>query len=289
LDSTPPGQERQVALIHELAHALADQHHKLGKYMREDSPDDDAETARQAVMEGQAQWLTWAYLSLRNGGKGEVPPRLLDRLANAVGASGSDFPIYTKAPLYIRESLVFPYDQGTRFQDAVYRRLGRAAFDEVFKDPPQSTHQILHPDAYFAKDDPTMPDPPELKPILGKQAKQFHVLTEGELGEFDFSALLRQYTDRKGGAAEAAHLRGGSFRLYENKREKYPVLTYTSDWDSPETARAYFELYKQVLKGKWKKFEVSSESESEISGTGDSGKFQVQLAGTTVQSVEGLH
>src|SRR5262249_54853928 len=41
LDSTPSGEEQQLALVHELAHALADQHHSLEKYMRAGSPDDD--------------------------------------------------------------------------------------------------------------------------------------------------------------------------------------------------------------------------------------------------------
>ncbi|MGH9557840.1 MAG: hypothetical protein ACRD30_01275, partial [Bryobacteraceae bacterium] len=60
LDSTTDSNEQRVALVHELAHALADQHYPLGKYLHKGSPDDDAETARQAVMEGQATWLTWA-------------------------------------------------------------------------------------------------------------------------------------------------------------------------------------------------------------------------------------
>src|ERR1700683_5546995 len=60
LDSTKDDEEAHLALVHELAHALADQHHNLGKYMKEGNPDDDASTARQAVMEGQATWLSWA-------------------------------------------------------------------------------------------------------------------------------------------------------------------------------------------------------------------------------------
>ncbi len=288
LDNTPPGQEQQLALAHELAHALADQHHSLGKYMSAGSPDDDAATARQAVMEGQATWLSWAYLSLRNGGKGEVPPALLTELAGAAGATGADYPVFSSAPLYIRESLVFPYNQGTLFDDAVYRKLGRAGFDEVFAHPPQSTQEIIHPQDYFDAKGPTMPPAPELAPLLGKQASRFHVLTEGALGEFDFSALLRQYTTEREGAAAAAHLRGASFRLYEQKQEKYPVLAFITEWDSPEAARTFFGLYRRVLKGKWKKLEIASESESVISGAGDSGKFEVRFAGTTVQSIEGL-
>jgi hypothetical protein len=288
LDSTPDGEEQRMALVHELAHAIADQHHSLGKFMREGSPDDDASTARQAVMEGQANWLTWAYLTSHSGGKAEVPERLLDQIAASAGASGSDFPVYSGAPLYIRESLVFPYNQGTRFQDAVYRKFGRDGFDEVFRHPPESTQQIMHPEEYFGKRVPSIPDPPELESVLGKQAKHFRVLTDGALGEFDFSALLRQFVGEQEGSAAAAHVIGGAFRLYENKREKYPVLAYAARWDSPEAARAYFDLYKRVLQGKWRNFEVASDSGAVLSGSGDSGKFQVRLVGASVESIEGM-
>src|SRR3954469_21238980 len=37
LDSTGEGMEQRVALVHELAHALADQHHPLGKYLHKGS------------------------------------------------------------------------------------------------------------------------------------------------------------------------------------------------------------------------------------------------------------
>jgi hypothetical protein len=288
LDNTPPGEEQLLALAHELAHALADQHHPLGKYMRSGSPDDDADTARQAVMEGQATWLSWAYMSSRSGGKGEVPQSLLTELAAAAGASGADFPVFSNAPLYIRESLVFPYNHGTLFEDAVYRKLGRSGFDEVFSHPPQSTQEIIHPETYFAGKGPSMPQAPELSPLLGKKAGEFRVLTDGALGEFDFSALLRQYTTEREGTAAATHLRGASFKLYEHKREKYPVLTFATEWDSPEAARTFFELYRRVLQGKWKKMELTSESDSLISGSGDSGRFEVRFTGSNVQSIEGF-
>jgi hypothetical protein len=183
---------------------------------------------------------------------------------------------------------VFPYNQGTLFEDAVYRKLGRAGFDEVFLHPPLSTQEIIHPENYFEEKGPTMPKAPDLAPLLGKQASHFHVLADGALGEFDFSTLLRQYTSEREGALAAAHLRGASFRLYEHKQEKYPILAFVTEWDSPEAARTFFELYRRVLKGKWKKLEIASESESVISGSGDSGKFEIRFSGSTVQSIEGL-
>jgi hypothetical protein len=288
LDSTPDGDEQRMALVHELAHALADQHHSLGKFMKEGNPDDDASTARQAVMEGQANWLTWAFITVRAGGKPEIPPRLLEEIASSAGANGPDFPVYTSAPLYIRESLVFPYNQGTRFQNAVFQQIGRGAFDEVFTHPPQSTQQILHPDLYFSRHSPSVPDPPGLEPLLGKEAKQFKTLTDGALGEFDFSALLRQYVGDREGRDAAGHVLGGSFRLYQHKKEHYPVLAYASRWDSPEAAKTYFDLYRRVLKGKWKKMDIASDKGSILTGIGDNGRFEVRLAGSSVESFEGM-
>jgi hypothetical protein len=286
LDSTKDDEEAHLALVHELAHALADQHHNLGKYMKEGNPDDDASTARQAVMEGQATWLSWAYLFWSRNGRGEIPENRLDELANSAGAEG---PVYSSAPLYIRESLVFPYNRGILFQDAVFRKLGRKAFDEVFDRPPVSTQQILHPETYFSKLMPDMTDAPMLDMALGKPAaRQFRELAEGALGEFDVSALLRQYTEERAGAAEAAHFRGGSYRLYESKRDKRPLLTFVIDWDSPEAAQTFLSMYRQVLKGKWKRLDVSAPSPAELDGTGDTGKFQVRMVGNAVQSLEGL-
>ena len=285
LDTTSAGTEQRVALVHELAHALADQHHPLGKYLRHGSPDDDAATAREAVMEGQATWLTWAYVSKRNGGKAEVPPAMLERLTSGVDAASPEYPIFSNAPLYLRESLVFPYDEGMRFQNAVYRKLGRQSFDQVFTHPPVSTQQIIHPEAYLAGKKPSEPDPPPLPHAI---VKSFRILAEGSVGEFDHSVLLRQYVGEKEGSAAASHWHGGTFRLYEHKQEKYPVLAYTSEWDTPESARVYFTLYQRVLKGKWKKMDVAARSDGEISGRGDSGHFELRLSGATVHSIEGL-
>src|SRR5580692_10831423 len=73
LQGSGGGDEERIALVHELAHALADQHFHLAKYIHEGMRSDDSSTARQAVMEGQATWLMAAYVSLQGSGKPEVP------------------------------------------------------------------------------------------------------------------------------------------------------------------------------------------------------------------------
>lgn len=293
LDSTSEGNEQRVALVHELAHALADQHHPLGKYLRKGSPDDDESTARQAVMEGQATWLTWAYMAKRGGGKAEIPPAMIEQLTRETAADSSDFPVFAKAPLYLRETLVFPYNEGLRFCDAVYRKLGRGGFDAVFERAPLSTQQILHPDLYFSNEKPAEPDPQTAKQTFGADAKHYRVLAEGSLGELDFSILLRQFVGQKEGAAAARHWRGGTFRLYEDKRDRHPVLDFVAEWDSAAAAHEFFLLYQRVLKGKWKQFhpamsQASGAASTLLSGAGDSGQFRLSAGGTKVESIEGL-
>ena len=287
LDSTKDDDEQLLALSHELAHALADQRHPLRKYLG-DADGDEEITARQAVIEGQATWLGWAYLSKKAGRGAEVPRTLVDSLAGGAGASGVDFPVFTKAPLYIRESLTFPYTEGMRFQDAVYRQLGPAAFERVFREPPRSTQHIMHPETYLAGRMPTKPALPRLEDAVGKEARHFRILADGDVGEFDYSILLRQYVDERNGREAASHWRGGAYRLYEHKQAKYPVLTHSSEWDSPASARRFFELYQRVLRAKWKKLEIASSSPDQVSGTGDSGKFSLRLQGLIVHSIEGI-
>jgi hypothetical protein len=286
LDSTKNDNEQLIALAHELAHALADQQHPLRKFMN-DGDGDEQNTARQSVIEGQATWLSWAYLSKKSGGRGEVPPALLNRLADGTGAAGDDFPVFTQAPLYIRELLTFPYTEGMRFQDAVYRQLGPAAFERVFRDPPRSTQHIMHPETYLAAQMPTSPVVPRLEEA-GAESRRFRVLADGDVGEFDYSILLRQYIGETEGMQAAAHWRGGTYRLYENKQTKYPVLVHSSEWDSPEAASAFFDLYQRVLRAKWKKFEIANSSARQVTGTGDNGRFSLLLDGPSVHSIEGI-
>jgi hypothetical protein len=287
LDSTPDGEDQRLALAHELAHALADQQFGLEKYLYQ-SKDDDAVTARQAVIEGQASWLSWAYITKRRTGRAEVPRVLIEEMSK-VGAIGEDFPVLSQTPLYMRESLTFPYTQGMQFQDAIYRDRGMAAFDYVFLHPPLSTQQIIHPAKYDEGVAPAQPPFPDLKAILGDDARKLRTLVTGDVGEFDFSAILRQYVDEEDGRDAASHWRGGKFWLYEHKKTKAPLLVHTSEWDSRESAQAFFKLYQETLRGKWKNMSVSRSAANELAGTGDRGGFLLRLHGNYVDSIEGIH
>ncbi|MBZ5607745.1 MAG: hypothetical protein LAP38_05775 [Acidobacteriia bacterium] len=281
-DNGGPGADQELALVHELAHALADQHFPLAKYVSSNLRSDDAATARQAVMEGQASWLMTAYIARKSGAPAEVPDAILDLMAHAVENTPEQFPVLFQSPPYIRESLVFPYSDGLLFQNALFKKLGRQAFSEVFLHPPVSTQQIIHPDAYLARSAPRTPRPPPVP-----AAREFRTLMEGTLGELDYRILLAQYAGKETEAL-ASHLVGSSYQVFEHKRGGHPVLSFASTWDTPESAAKYFDQYLRVLRGKWKKFEIESQTSTRLEGRGDTGSFQVWIEGATVNHLEGL-
>jgi len=283
LEGSGAGAEERMVLVHELAHALADQHFPLRKYIREGLQSDDGSSARLAVMEGQASWLMTAYLSKLSGGPADVPDAVLNLMTSTIEGSAGQYPVFSKAPPYIRDSLTFPYTDGMLFQNAVFKSLGRQAFSEVFQHPPASTQQILHPDRYLSHGTTTNPDPP-----APPAPRDLRKLADGSLGEFDFRVLLSQYASKEEGELAATHLVGGSYALFEYKRDKLPLLAFASTWDSEDAAAKYLSLYRRVLEGKWKKLEVASQTVTEIQGHGDTGYFRAWKDGASVYHLEGV-
>jgi hypothetical protein len=280
-DWAPSGMQ-ETALIHELAHALADQSFHLERFIKQGGRSDDSEMARMAVMEGQATWLMTEVQARRTNQSISGNPALLDAMSG--GAEGSaQFPVFNSVPLYLRETLVFPYTEGARFQNAVYAKMGKDAFAEVFRRPPETTQHILHPLKYFDRVGPTMPALPKVEP-----GKGFKDLAEGMLGELDHAILIRQYGTREQAESIASHWRGGRYWLIENKAKDRVILRYVSEWDSPAIAEDFFRFYAQVLRKKWTKMEVTGESEGMLSGIGDDGYFVVRRREGLVSSVEGL-
>ena len=272
-----------TTLAHELSHALADQYFNLGKYMEDSPANDDENLAHTAVVEGQASWLMIAY-ELKQSGQPPVPtPEMVKSVADTSESSMADYPVLKNSPLYIQESLLFPYSEGTTFFDAVYKKMGKSAFAAVFTDPPVDSSQVMHPGKYFAHEKPTKPDLPKLD--AGVKVKE---VTEGSMGEFDHSILLRQYLGDAKAALISGHLRGGQFKIVGLGKTKRPILLYSSQWDSAASAADYFAAYKKVLHSKWKHFDEISNSKDTLKGTGDNGFFESHLSGDRVTSVEGM-
>ena len=141
-----------MVMAHEIDHALQDQHFALDPWMDQVKGDGDASAARQALVEGDGVVLMLEYMLAEQGAPPPWGDETLVRLMTASLDGGDDQ--LARAPLVIRQSLIFPYQAGARFVAALRRRAPWSRVDQAFKDPPRSTEQILHPELYLADERP---------------------------------------------------------------------------------------------------------------------------------------
>jgi hypothetical protein len=282
ITETTSSDTQEPVLVHELAHALADQNFNLGKFIKQGRKSDDGATARLAVMEGQASWLMAEFLARRTGQSLKDSPALVSMMSR-MAEGGGQYPVFDQSPLYLRLTLIFPYTSGMLFQHAVYLKDGQEGLAEVFRHAPVSTQQILHADQYFAGRMPTRPQLPE-----PPRERGYKSLVGGALGELDHAVLLEQYGGKALAGELSPHWRGSQFELRENRKEKRVVLLYSVEWDDAASAEHYFRFYRDALAKKWKKMSVDSEEPDSVTGSGDDGRFILRRAGNVITSIEGL-
>ncbi|HKN12898.1 MAG TPA: hypothetical protein VJX68_06840 [Candidatus Binatus sp.] len=134
----------EMLLAHELTHALQDQNFGLETSLDKVKDDDDRGLALKSVAEGDATIAGFAYAAGRmDDSTADALADNLKQLPQALATEAPDTPEGLSAPL------VFQYSDGVRFVAEAYRRGGWPAVDALYGRPPQSSHQILHPELYF--------------------------------------------------------------------------------------------------------------------------------------------
>lgn len=140
----------RLVLAHELIHALQGQYLPLDSILSA-TANNDRLTAAQSVLEGQATLSSLEVLA--PGQDVAANPEFWELYRQQVRAQQSSMPVFRRAPLVLREALIFPYLQGAEFM-YWWRRSPLA--DTVPYGPrmPVSSEQILHPDRYARGDRP---------------------------------------------------------------------------------------------------------------------------------------
>ena len=175
----------EMVLAHELGHALQDQSYDLDKFETVPDHEGDASLARQALVEGDGVTLMIELmLARKNLPAPWADPAVARELERAMSLPSGD--LLDKAPLAVREALLFPYRSGFTFVAALRRNEEWSAVDAAFKRPPRSTEQILHPDKY---EDDERPASVSIKvPTVLADHRVAHSTVWGELG---FSLFVR--------------------------------------------------------------------------------------------------
>jgi len=208
----------RITVAHELIHALQDQYLPLDSLLRDDR-DNDRAMARQAILEGQANYASLRLLA---------PPEALDKAGfwELAAERGREEAAKTLvAPLIIRESVLFPYFDGARFFDWWSRS---PLADTVPYGPrmPSSTEEVLHPARFLAGDVPLTVAFVDSTPDVRYQ---------DDLGEFEIQVLRAVLLSHQRPTTDMPIGWGGDrYRLFASPAG--PALVWFLAWDSARDA-----------------------------------------------------
>ncbi len=237
--------EQRMVMSHELTHALQDQYFHIEAWAHAARPNDDAEMARESVLEGSAMAGMLEY-TLRD--KGLKLRDLPDIDPSIFIGDLTETPLLKKAPPFIKDSLMFPYFSGLTFSMSVLRTGGWNGFSAVFANPPASTQQIMHPDLYRSGKVPAplKVDLPNRTPGGG-----WNKLEENCLGEFGWKEILKQFLADERAKKVAAAWDGDDYATFEQKDTKRLMLFTRTRFNTEEMAANFFAAYSEALKKKY--------------------------------------
>jgi hypothetical protein len=318
-----PIDEQKPVMAHELTHALQDQKVGLEKWgsqeiegvaknVKDDNrhlATDDTDTAREAVLEGQAMVSFADYMIAEAGHPDQTlkdVPQLAQQLESNAGDM-SDSPVLARAPLVLQESLLFPYTTGLAFEQTILSKSGaERAFAGVLDAPPSSSFQIMTPQAYLRDQPVPLLTLPDIHPLL--KSVGYDPYDVGVMGELD----VRMTAELFGGAPLAQALApewDGGIYYAAQRRSATPAekdttasiaLLYSSRWKDKDSARSFFDVFEQELPRQYSGLKRrEAEEKDDDSVTSDSGQQEriystsegdvlLTLTGNTVWVSEGF-
>jgi hypothetical protein len=285
-----PIEEQEPVMAHELTHALQDQSVGLQKWMKKGDKDlgeikknptageieyDEMDNAREAVIEGQAQAMMFQYALAATGHSIADSPDLVDAMESETLTGTPATKVFNEAPIFMKESLTFPYSYGMNFVIKLMQKGGKEkAFADVLRNPPHTTRQIMQPETYLADE---RIEPMRL-PDFARDFKKYQKVDIGAMGEFDVAVLMQQYAGKALSNQLYPEWRGGYYYAARPRNDSSAplALLYVSRWSSARSASEFAEIYARSLTQRYKKVlgeavvdKVSSENSSPKTHTDD--------------------
>lgn len=234
-----------LALVHELAHALADQIFDLGRLLKAARDNDDTLLAVSSMVEGEAQALSTTYVHAPAGAEMMDEDVIVPADSTARSQSKS-----LRIPPMLQHTFTFPYTQGMAWANEVVQSRGQDAMDAFYREPPESTEQIMHPEKSASPRDLPAEIPTGLLSLTDTALREAGYLTvkENVLGEFSIRELLGGTGDPSSGAA-AAGWDGDRFRVLKRK-DGTTAMIWITVWDTESDAGEFLEGITTWLTGR---------------------------------------
>ncbi len=242
------GVERETVIRHELTHALQDQYVNLDSIQNLQGDDDRVEAA-QAVFEGHA-----TVMMIGNAARTIA----WDKARESIRDARASNPLFSAAPAFLAEGLLFPYLGGAEFVRAAMGDGVSSA--QLLAELPTSTSQVLHKERWGAKGNTA-----EL--VRFTAAPGATIRYENSFGEFETRlALAELLGDVSRGSAAARGHDGDRYAVLSVAGGE--GLAWVSVWDTPLDAEEFAEAIGDALAKRYQATVVSISGRREITASG---------------------
>ena len=287
---------------HELTHALQDQHFDLHKYMPPTGKlDEDASSARRFVVEGDATLVMMLYsvhktigdqvpASVIAGLRGQIEAFATQGIAEAKDQLKSQAALFTGLGNDIQKSIdamddippsvlvpmLDAYMKGALVALTAYQQGGWKAVDELYRDPPESTEQVLHPTTKLF---PVREHPHKV--VLARSSDL--ELSSNVLGELQWRIYFALWKVANPEAAAAGW--GGDHYDVARRKDGRLIGRIATIWDDEAAATRFTDAYVTSVAARFPGADTSH-PEAGIARAGG-GKIFVRRTGTRVLIVDG--
>lgn len=275
--------EDKITAIHEMDHALQDQYFDLTQIHKvmKDSKNDDAYYAIKTLVEGDATYVTIDAI-YKQMNVDLLTVRNLDRLIRTLFGEGRSLKKGEKIPPYFSAIIAAPYTEGFEFVKNIICVSGWDTVNQIYRDLPDSTEQILHYEKYlFTRDFPCRIKLSKINDELGGWKK----IEENTMGELQMKIVFNYFFPAIDKSSAHAGWGGDLYRLY-TRDGKYFGLWFTT-WDTPQDAAEFYKTYRKVLDRKYPGLKIGRETTGKsLEGAAASGMIAMEKRDKSVAVIE---
>ena len=227
--------EAKLTYAHEYTHALQDAAFGLDSLETDAVGEDDRSLARTALIEGDATttMLAWAIEHL-------TPEELLELGATPI-------PDTSGIPSWMVRQLEFPYTAGQLWVGGLVGDPLAPDFDPVdaaYADPPDSTEQVVDPEAWEAREAPIPVETVDLAAALGDGWEEVDATP---IGQAAIEITLGHFGVAAAEARDAAAGWGGDRAAIAAGPDEAFAVVWRLAWDSDADADEFVTAYEQVI------------------------------------------
>ena len=227
----------KLTYAHEYTHALQDAAFDPPHFDPDADLEDDEALALTSLTEGDATvtMFAWAFEHLSQ-------EELIE-----IGAS-QELPDTTGIPSWMVNQLLFPYTTGQVWASSLIGANPLTPdFDEIdaaYADPPDSTEQIIHLDAWEPREEPEAVEVADLVALLGDGWEE---VDDTPIGEASIGFVLEHFGIDRSAATDAADGWGGDRVRIATGPDGAFAVAWRLAWDTPEDAAAFLASYESVI------------------------------------------